>query len=122
MINQSENESPVDEVAGGIKNAIERGQSLGSVKQSFLNAGYKREIVESAARKISGISSMPSTALTQMRSQEANQEIIKIKPAIYSSEKSHKLLIIVLITISVLILVGAGILGLYWEKIISLFS
>ena len=120
MITQSENESPADEVAGGMKNAIERGQNLTLVRQSFLNAGYKREIVDSATRKISGTSSMPSTAVSTTT--PLKHEEIKIKPATYSSQKSHKLLVIILIITAVLILVGAGLLGLFWEQITSLFS
>jgi len=44
-----------EEIAAGIKNAIERGDSLEKAKQSFINAGYNPQEVEQAAASIGGV-------------------------------------------------------------------
>jgi len=41
-----------EEIIGGLKNALERGESLDSAKITFINAGYKKEDVEEAAKQI----------------------------------------------------------------------
>ena len=41
-------------IAAGIKQAVRRGESLEKAKQTFLNAGYSKELVERAARVASG--------------------------------------------------------------------
>ena len=42
-----------EELVGGIKNGLERGEPMPKIKQSFINAGYKIEEVENAVRKVS---------------------------------------------------------------------
>lgn len=44
---------PREDIIGGLKNALARGQPLQSAIQSFLNAGYAKEDVEEAARSLS---------------------------------------------------------------------
>ena len=39
-----------EEILGGLKASVERGESLGQAMQSFYNSGYKREEIEEAAR------------------------------------------------------------------------
>ena len=46
------------ELVDGLRNAIERGNDLEKVKQSFISAGYHREQVEEAAEMISYGSSL----------------------------------------------------------------
>ena len=43
------------ELIGGIRNALERGEPIEKVKQSFLNAGYTPEEIERASRESSQI-------------------------------------------------------------------
>ena len=52
-----------EEIIGGIKNALERGETLDSAKQSFINAGYKFEEVESAVQKVPHVASRISSPL-----------------------------------------------------------
>lgn len=40
----------LDDIKGGLRNAVERGESLEKAKQSFINAGYNSLEVEQAAR------------------------------------------------------------------------
>ncbi len=44
-----------EEVIAGIKNAIERGYTLEQAKQTFINAGYNQNEIESAVASIGGI-------------------------------------------------------------------
>ena len=44
-----------EEVAAGLKNAIEKGESLEKAKQSFINAGYNISEVQSAAEMLGGV-------------------------------------------------------------------
>jgi hypothetical protein len=58
-----------------MKNALERGQPLQQVKQSFLNAGYKAPEVEAAARYLS------QTGQIQMQKLPQQSEIKKVAPS-----------------------------------------
>ncbi len=42
-----------NEILGGLKNALERGQSLDKAVQSFINAGYNPRLVQEAATELS---------------------------------------------------------------------
>lgn len=42
-----------EEILGGLKSALERGQSMKNAVLSLLNAGYKKEEIEEAARALS---------------------------------------------------------------------
>ena len=55
--------SRADEIIGGLRNALDRGEPMDKVKQSFINAGYKLEEVESAIQKVPQISSRLSKPL-----------------------------------------------------------
>ncbi len=43
------------EILGGLRQAIERGESLEQAKQSFINAGYNPQEVEKAANSLRGV-------------------------------------------------------------------
>jgi hypothetical protein len=45
-----------EEILGGLKSAIERGQPLQKAMMSLYSAGYKREEIEEAARSLAGVS------------------------------------------------------------------
>jgi hypothetical protein len=45
-------EEIMNEIAGGLKNALERGDNLEHAKISFLNAGYAKDEIEKAAASI----------------------------------------------------------------------
>ena len=42
----------IDEMASGLRNALERGSSIESAVESFINAGYNPDEVREAARMI----------------------------------------------------------------------
>lgn len=42
----------MNEITGGLKNAIERGESIEKAKQSFINSGYNPEEVEQAFQEL----------------------------------------------------------------------
>jgi hypothetical protein len=107
------------DLLGGIKNAMERKESIEKIRLSFLNAGYKLEEVNAAINE----SNPPY-------SESANQPITeteKFKPLptstqIQEKKSTSKSFWIILIIICVLILSGAALLGLYWNKIAGLFG
>tara|TARA_Y100000310_G_scaffold343792_1_gene453046 strand:- start:784 stop:1230 length:447 start_codon:yes stop_codon:yes gene_type:complete len=127
------------ELVGGIKNALERGESMSKIKQSFINAGYKPGEVNAAVKRLSPqqisapittpLSSTPSKSSAppisstlphstllpsspSSKSSAASVQVFKQQP-----KKLSKLWIIIMIIISSLILIGSAILGLYWNKI-----
>lgn len=115
-----------EELAGGIKNALERGEPLPKIKQSFINAGYKPEEVERAARKILhpelAIPPTPKPIETKkietqpIPAQQPTIQKLPVQP-IQKQKTFSKKLIIILTIVSILILVGAALLGLYWDKL-----
>ena len=123
------------ELIGGIKNALEKGESLEKAKQSFLNAGYKKEEVEEAAREVAQHSApvpspTPATTINQSPQQGHNQSIpqppsqkpaqqVLLKPStqLPAEQQVSKKLMIILVIVSVLVLAGAAIFGIFWDKI-----
>jgi len=119
------------ELIGGIKNALERGETPQRAKQTFVNAGYSKEEVESAEKELSRIYSsisaplvapikepVPENITSQFQlSTQNNTSQFKSK-----SSSSSKTKIIVLMIIAILILIGAALTGLFWNKITGLFK
>jgi len=113
------------ELIGGLRNALDRGETLVKAKQSFINAGYKQVEVEAAARKVPAATSQisrpatvaPVTAkplpkpITQAAKPQSATTTAPSQP-----KKLSKIFIIILIVISALILIGAAILGLFWNS------
>lgn len=93
-----------EEIAAGLKNALERGASLDSAAQSFINAGYSPAEVKAAAQSISDgatalVSSGPAqqhelssnlTSSSQKESPNVPSPIVKPDPASLSSLSSVK--------------------------------
>ena len=108
------------ELAGGLKNALERGENLEKAKLSFLNAGYKKEEIEAAAREVSQPSVAPTAASPSKPSAPpAPAAPAKIPtpqlPATAQPQKMSKKLMIILGVVVVLILAAAALLGLFWS-------
>jgi hypothetical protein len=108
----------VSDLLGGIKNAMERKESIEKIRASFLNAGYKIEEVNTAINESNPTYSENSPNLPI-------QETERFKPLpsptkIQEKKSTSKSFWIILIIISVLILAGAALLGLYWDKIMGL--
>jgi len=118
----------MSELTGGIENALDRGESPEKAKQSFLNAGYKKEDIEEAFNESS---QYEATAKPQNIVQSANITSANTAPQadntnlnlppsppqnnlIPKKKKNNKVLIIVLI-ILVLLLIGSGVAFLVFK-------
>lgn len=107
------------EIIGGIKNAIIRGESIEKAKQSFINAGYKKEEVEKAIQIMSTVKVPEQINLPSLTNQKSSQAppISKIKTPKQQQKISTTLKIILGISIF-LIIVAAALLGIFWDKLI----
>ncbi len=91
-----------------IKNAIERGGTLEEVKQSFLNAGYTKEEIETAGYKIGQTVTASQSVSQKTNSSAMSPEPIKklenyqIKPV----EKANNMMVLALIILSVMVAIG----------------
>jgi len=103
------------ELIGGLQNALSRGETIAKAKQSFISAGYKPQEIETAAKKISITprATQQTPATKQQPTQTPQQPIPSTKP----EKKDLKFLLIIIPII--IILVGAGLLGLFWNKIFT---
>ncbi len=126
-----------EDLVAGLRNAVEKGESLEVAKYSFISAGYSREEVEEASRFVStGVLSqhqesmpMPRT-VTPYRPIRAQQtQPTTLQTGVQASKKEalgkkfKKNLKIILLIIIFLLLVGILILILIFkDQIIELFS
>jgi len=108
---------------GGIKNALERGETLSKTKQSFLNAGYTEVEIRSAVQRMSASGVQIAKPLTQQPSQPGSPpQAFAPQAQAPPQEQSSAGLIVVLAVIGVLILLSALLLGLFWDKIAPFFD
>ena len=108
----------IDEIYYGLKNALERGQSLNSAVQSFINAGYNPAEVRGAEKMISsdGGASSISAGMTESNAPIPNksfqeqkaQPLPKSGLQLKSSGNWKKVLLIILIIILILVILGAA--------------
>ena len=112
-----------NKLTGGIKNALEKGENIQKVKQSFLNAGYSKRDVDAA---VAGISvSQPTKNTIQPSSQPTPKPLqnqipqTKQLPQQPRQKKKFPLWLIILIIISILILIGAAIFGFFFDSIMQ---
>lgn len=136
-----------DEIIGGLKNALDRGDSLEKASQSFINAGYSPVEVKAAANMVSpSVSSIiPSSQdnlqqkeqIQKLESQPKPSQMLQPKPSplpqpIQTSQpaqissdqsvkKTSKKLVISLVIILLVLLVLLGITIKYADKILSTF-
>lgn len=121
-----------NELTGGVRNALERKESLEKVRQSFINAGYDKVKVESAIREASSniysqtpvqeIIPNPTNPITPLPTQSGFQPLPSIQPQQTNVGKSKTTYWAILIIISIIILAGAAILGLYWSNVKTIFG
>jgi len=127
-----------NEIEGGIKNAVERGESLEKAKQSFLNAGYSLDDIQNAINS-NPMPKQPNPPISpQVQQKPTPIPQLKINQTQYPSPpqqsqyaplpsisptpikpQSSSLWIIILVVFCLLILIGAGLAGLYWDRISS---
>jgi len=107
------------ELIGGLKNALERGEKIERAKQTFLNAGYSPKEVAMAIKKLPATT--PILAPTKDKAslgKPGEKPPAKLLPASSTTpKKKSKLLLIIIIIISALVLIGAGLLGLFWNSL-----
>ncbi len=104
--------SRAQEISGGLKNALDRGETLAKAKQSFINSGYTPKEVQTATRMVK---SSPSRIAKPLPSSS------RLQPApsqpVLSEKTSSKKTIIILSIVGAAILIVALTLGLFWDKI-----
>lgn len=93
-----------DILIGGLKNALERGESIEKAKQSFINAGYKPEEVTAAAQKVPATTSKINTSpVAPTKTASASQPL----PAVSGQKKQiSKKFTIILISLAVVVIIG----------------
>ena len=104
-----------DEILAGLRNAMERGQSLETATQSFINAGYNPQEVREAARSLSGgVSEIiyPNSAGEDAGKRETpdRQMLPRENPYFMNKRRNgngSRILVIGLIIISLLVFLGA---------------
>ena len=135
-------EDKEEEILGGLKNAMGRGETLQMARLSFLNAGYKPHIVDLAASRISGqgvsvveqqpvpqaanipAPQAPNVAPQAINVTAANLNLYAQRPPAQQGQMVRKRAIpywaiIMMLIMSLGILVGAGVLGLFWDKLFN---
>ncbi len=75
-----------DDVLGGIKAAIERGETLKDSMMTFLNAGYSKEEIQEAARNYL----MEKSEITAMNNSQLNQKAPIAKPVVQTPKEPEK--------------------------------
>ena len=97
-----------EEILAGLKQAIERGESLEQAKQSFINAGYNTREVEEAAASLGGILTklQTPTSQTQPNSKQELQQLHTEKPK-KPKLKTITIILAILFVILLLILVAS---------------
>jgi len=107
------------ELIGGIRNALERGESLAKAKQTFINAGYQPREIATAVQKLpQGITPLTTpVSATPITPVGKPGEILQASslPTLQPKKKS-KILTILIIIVLALVLIGAGLLGVFWNS------
>ena len=90
-------------------------------KQSFINAGYQKAEVEAAAQKVPAATQQIAKPIAARIPEKvttkpvAQPQQLTTATAPNQSKKLSKTFIIILIVSSALVLIGAAILGLFWN-------
>jgi len=122
-----------DEIISGLRNALERGESIDRAARSFLNAGYNpnevKESVNAITQGATDITIQPAPQhTTQIQNFPQNSpQNVPVAPAspievVQKPKKKHTALIIALV--SILLIVGGVLVSivLLGEKILSAMS
>jgi len=106
------------EIIGGMKNAIIRGESIEKAKQSFLNAGYKKEEVEEVVQMMS-TTRTPEPIIQQPIAQKLPKTVPTSKTEEPKKQQKVSTSLKIILGVSIfLILVAAALLGIFWNKLI----
>lgn len=114
-------------ITSGIKNALERGESIEQAIQSFRNAGYGEEDISKSVEEIKGwnlYNSQNATKITNpipiVKEEKISEEGYKKLPGVSSYEVTNKrvyLPYILIVLLGLLFIIGAALLGLYWNQL-----
>ena len=142
--NTEKENSRKDEVKVGLRNALDRKETLEKAKQSLIKAGYKSQIVEAASKEIE--TTAPAEIINQkqektkfkkierpkehkikqkkqkpikQKEQKKEGDMQKLPKTVEAKPKKKKIAIYIII--SIIILVLAALLGLYWDSLIGMF-
>lgn len=97
-----------EEIASGMKNALDRGQSLEQAAQSFVNAGYNPQEVKAAYQMLSTGASTIINPPEKMDSPEPSKPSKPLPKSVEKSKESKRsYFLIILIVASILVLLGA---------------
>lgn len=116
-----------EEIIGGLKNALERGSSLDSAAQSFINAGYNPSDVNEAARALSqGASSIITTPQSLPNSvfpvaQDKKNQLPPL-PQLRKPQTTNKKMIWLAIILFLVVFIGALTLLLLFSDKLSLLE
>jgi hypothetical protein len=124
-----------EEILSGLRISLERGFTLDSAVQSFINAGYNSAEVNEAAALIqrgsSPIQAQPSAQIPVQpfpktpplsgmpQAKTPPKEILGTKPSV---SPKMKLLLVIAIALILLIVAGAIVTLLFKDQILSLFT
>ncbi len=117
-----------EEIIAGIKNALERGESLDEAMQSFINSGYKSVEVREAVNSLTGSTTPLMYPGTPVQQTSTSAQPISLSSP--SSEASVPLKVsggtdkkkVIFLVVLLLVLVGILITTvLYKDKILSAF-
>jgi len=131
-----------EDIFGGLKSALERGDSLKKAMITFYNAGYKKEEIEEAARaledptilktisqnpiasnNVQPKSNIPLPSVSPIvNSSEKKIKQTKQKASKYGSEKGDKNLVFILAGVLVFLLGVLVAIFLFKDQLISFFS
>jgi len=110
------NKEDIEEIAGGLKNAIERGANLENARLTFINAGYSTEEIDEAINllpeelrksvKILPASSFQAPLRSDLKPEKPLPEIPKLAKKKKSTFKTMLLLIAVIVFILMITLLG----------------
>ncbi len=104
-------------LVGGLKNALERGETIEKAKQTFINAGYKPEEVAAAAQKVPATTSKVNVS-EKVPIKTPISKKVKVKtPKAPGQKQISKKFTIILISLALLAVIGLVLIGVFWNKI-----
>jgi len=113
-----------EEIASGLNNAINRGETLDIARATFLNAGYDPQVVNGAANQLlagggGGVKPVQNPGKLPLHAKKkgaiASVNNVRKKSGVIMGVPYWVVILMILITLG--IVVGAGVLGLYWDRI-----
>lgn len=144
-MNNEDIASKEEEIRGGLENALNRGENINIAVKSFINAGYPAPLVNMAAnsllnqqrgtvieQKVPSAPQIPQSNLN-LYAQKPNNHPQQItnqpqQTSNYINQQNTKSqgipywVIILMLILSLILLIGASILGVYWHFVMDLFG